>query len=397
VTTPALDPARFEALDADRWARVLGHVRAVLSGLPTDELGVEGARLAAMPTSRLSGGRGMRSLCDWLAASPVALARLAQRLETAGEESLLEDLRVEESGADAVGAHGTADAHGPADARRAPPPADSSARDRDRLRKTRQDRDAALRRAEGAEARAQRLAAQVETLEARIGVLEQALDDARTALEDADRERARAVERERRRQDARIVQLETQIVELRRVEDERRAAARRARDRERDATASPTPSPAPSTPPPSRVVPGRPTRLPDGMHPDTREAADLLLDRGRLVLVDGYNVTKQHRPAATLEEQRAWLVQLLATAVARRGIRPTVLFDGERAGGAPAARGVQVRFTDEGVTADDEIVLWVEATDEPVVVVTDDRELTERVRESAADVLATAPFVWAIR
>jgi predicted RNA-binding protein with PIN domain len=76
-----------------------------------------------------------------------------------------------------------------------------------------------------------------------------------------------------------------------------------------------------------------------------------------------------------------------------------VVFDGERAGGGrPLAgtREVEVRFTHAGITADDEVVLAVEATDEPVLVVTDDRELQLRVRASGADVVGTGPFLWAV-
>jgi hypothetical protein len=376
MTTAGVDPSRLASLDADSWAAVLTHVREVLAALPPDEIGDEGARLARQPVSRLSGGRGRRSLCAYLTASPQVMAAVVRSIEEAGADALLEPLRLDDPPVPAEDA-----AHD-----------DRAARDRERLRRAREERDEATRRADGAEARATRLAAEVAGLESRIAELESALDEARAALADTEHERARAVERERRRQDARIAELEERIRTLRRAEDERRATQRRVRERrEPSAPQPPRVAEAP------RILPGRPTRLPDGVHPRTREAADLLLGRDRLVLIDGYNLTKTHRPAATLEEQRTWLVQLIAPAVARRGIRPTVVFDGERAGNAPSPRGVGVRFTESGVTADDEIVLWVEATNEPVVVVTDDRELGDRVTASGADVLATGPFLWAIR
>jgi rRNA-processing protein FCF1 len=56
---------------------------------------------------------------------------------------------------------------------------------------------------------------------------------------------------------------------------------------------------------------------------------------------------------------------------------------------------VSVVFTPTGVTADDEIALAVQATDEPVVVVTDDRELRDRVRPHGADLLRVDPFLGA--
>jgi predicted RNA-binding protein with PIN domain len=79
-------------------------------------------------------------------------------------------------------------------------------------------------------------------------------------------------------------------------------------------------------------------------------------------------------------------------------VRPVVYFDGEEAGGGrprTGTREVEVRFTPAGITADDELVLAVEATDEPVLVVTDDRELRARLLASGADVIGTAPFLWA--
>ncbi|MCC5947677.1 MAG: NYN domain-containing protein [Nitriliruptoraceae bacterium] len=143
---------------------------------------------------------------------------------------------------------------------------------------------------------------------------------------------------------------------------------------------------------------GRPSRLPAEVVAGTTEAARLLLHRGRRVLVDGYNVTKQHQGSLTLEGQRAWLVRLLATLVARRGVAPTIVFDGQvSSGGRPpmGAREVAVVFTPAGITADDEIVLAVDATDEPIVVVSDDRELVARVRALGADVLDTRSFLGA--
>ncbi|MFP4312668.1 MAG: NYN domain-containing protein, partial [Nitriliruptoraceae bacterium] len=122
----------------------------------------------------------------------------------------------------------------------------------------------------------------------------------------------------------------------------------------------------------------------------------LLLGAGRLVLIDGYNVTRTHRDDLDLEGQRTWLVQRCVTAAASLRIRPVVVFDGQRAGTSrptAARQQVEVRFTPAGISADDELVLAVEATDEPVVVVTDDRQLRDRVRASGADVVGTLAFL----
>ena len=92
-------------------------------------------------------------------------------------------------------------------------------------------------------------------------------------------------------------------------------------------------------------------------------------------------------------------MQLLATAALQRRVRPVAVFDGERASvarPAVAGREVEVRFTPAGITADDELVLAAEATDEPILVVTDDRELQGRVRASGVDIAGTREFLEAL-
>ena len=59
---------------------------------------------------------------------------------------------------------------------------------------------------------------------------------------------------------------------------------------------------------------------------------------------------------------------------------------------------MRVHYTAEGLTADDEIVFAVAALerDVPVVVVTDDRGLRDRLRPYGVDLLATAVFHWVL-
>jgi hypothetical protein len=276
-------------------------------------------------------------------------------------------------------------------------------RARDRLREVRDERDAARRRAEGAEGRAAAAEAELAALRAEVASLEAARTRLLDDLAAAEADRRRAVEREARRQTAEVERLRAELAALRRAEEEqrlveqrrvearqqaRRQAVRAQSEARREAQAERG----------TKVRPGRPSVLPSGIAPDTTEAADALLHAGRLVLVDGYNLTLQHRSDLALEAQRTWLTQLLSNLAARRRVRPVVVFDGERAGGGrpwTGGREVEVRFTPSGITADDELVLAVEATDEPVVVVTDDRELRARLLASGADVIGTAPFLWA--
>jgi hypothetical protein len=397
VTTPTVGD--LASLPSDAWAALLPLARATLHDLDDPEVTPTVRRLRAAPTGRLAGGRPRRELCALLAGDATVWGRVVARVDDPdrlpaplpalfrGERSIV-----------------TPAVDRPVAV--APPTRDRDELDRlrARLRSAREERDRARRQADGAERRArsaeQGLAAaeqEARRLQARVAEVEE-----RLAARDA--AHAGELDRANRRQDGEVARLRATVAALRREAEERRqadarreaaekraeqaaaadAAARRARERGR----------------PTRLRPGRPSVLPEGVRQGTRDAADVLLHRGRRVLVDGYNLTLQHQGELELEQQRSWLVQLLAAAAARRGIQPTVVFDGERAGTSRSrtgARGVEVRFTAAGITADDELVLEVEATDDPVVVVTDDRELAARVAASGADVLGTAPFLWAAR
>lgn len=364
---------------ADTWAAVLVAVRTELGArtAPTDTE----QSVLERPTSRLVAGRGRQDVVDLLVADAVLAERVLGRLDPVQREPLTDP------------AGSPVPAPDP-DERRAAPQEAAVQRLRARVRRLREERDGWRRRAEGAQAH--------------VGQLERDLDAAQRQLTDrvadverlestvaaAEQDRARAVERERRRRDAEVVRLEAQLAEMRRAEEERRTAARRRAETARRATTRP--EPASESAPVGRLTPGRPTPLPRGVAPDTTEAARLLLGPGRLVLIDGYNVTRTHRDDLDLEGQRSWLVQRCVTAAAALRLRPIVVFDGQRAAATrptAARQQVEVRFTPEGITADDELVLAVEATDDPVVVVTDDRELRDRVRASGADLVGTAAFL----
>lgn len=372
---------RLSALPADAWAEVLRAARSALADLPDDPDEPRRARLRATPTGRLAGGKGRDRLLALLAEDGELWDAVAQALPS---ETLAALAAEPVAGAAAV--RGEDQAH--EELRR------RAQRDRQRLRVAREERDAALRRADGAERRAERLEHELAGARDRVAELEATLQAVRAELEAQAQERDRAVARERRRQQSERAELAEELRGLRRRDQQHRDAART-----RAATPAPTQRPMPEQAPPgpTRLRPGRPSQLPEGAVRGTREAVELLLHRGRRVVVDGYNVTRQHRGELGLEQQRRWLVGALGNLAARRGIVPLVLFDGESAGGhrgGGGARQVQVRFTAAGITADDEIVLEVESTDEPITVVTDDRELIERVRASGVDVIATHELLW---
>ncbi len=381
---PRLDAARLEALDADEWAWFLPLVRGVL-GEYRDELDTDDAALVDLPAGRLAGGRPRRRVAKLVTREPRILAALAAAVADAPDAP-----------ATIAALLSTPELPGADDEETDQDPTPTFP-DRDRMRRLRDQLEVARRQAQGAQARAdafeRRLVGVTEDLErARVRLAEVLAE-----LDEAGRERDRAVERERRRREQEIARLRTEVRRLRQSAAEARRAVKPSRE------ARPTPPTAVRDVDREefgRVTPGRPTVLPDGVQPLSREAAELLMNRGRLVVVDGYNVTLQHQASLPLEQQRRWLIGLAASAARRFGARPLIVFDGEVAGPGDAAafrQGVRVRFTESGFTADDDIVLEVEATDEPVVVVTDDAELGRRVRAADGDVLATGPFVWATR
>ena len=401
---PGVAPPRAEDLARiapDPWAWLIPHLRSALRAVDEEQLPAA-ERLRATPAVRLAGGRVRAEVEELLSRGGPLWAELHRRL--AAVEDAPDELAWLLEG-------------------RAPGPveqvvvAEPDARDREREERLRgraqrlkQERDDARRQLDGADARARQAAEERDELQRELERLTRQVDELGERLEAADAEREQAVERERRRGAAELEQLRGELADLRRAEQERQAAERRraATSTERGAggavgaPAGSQPTSRPRGGAAGRTRPGRPTELPAGVRPDTREAVEALLAEGRRVLVDGYNLTLTQRPDLPLDQQRAWLVQALATQVARRGIRPTVVFDSDVAGPggrSEKGRGVIVRYTAEGTTADDELVFAVAALEEhePVLVVTDDRELRDRLRPYGVDVVSTASFSWVLR
>ncbi|GAA5034579.1 NYN domain-containing protein [Actinopolymorpha pittospori] len=107
------------------------------------------------------------------------------------------------------------------------------------------------------------------------------------------------------------------------------------------------------------------------------------------LVVDGYNVTKTAWPVLPLETQRTRLVTMLGGLAARTGAEITCVFDGAKLPAPPpvsAPRGVRVRFSPAGVSADDVIrqLVAAEPVGRPVVVVSSDREIADGIRRSGA-------------
>jgi predicted RNA-binding protein with PIN domain len=145
----------------------------------------------------------------------------------------------------------------------------------------------------------------------------------------------------------------------------------------------------------------RPAATPGGRALDPADPAllDHLLALPRVhLLVDGYNVTKLEWGGLSLEEQRARLLRQLAPLAARRGAETTVVFDGADLRHRPPVsppRGLRVRFSPAGVTADDVLRDLVRAEPEgrTVVVVSSDQEVARHATRAGARAIPSVALV----
>jgi hypothetical protein len=359
------------ALDARSWAQLLRSLRSI-DDAPVSILG-----LLERPTSELSSGPARRALCTAIAQAGPVLTLLA------------------DDAALPAAVHAALDV--PSSEERMPVPSVAPASpvepaENDRARTLRRSLDDERRRREGAEARAQVAQARAEaaveeiaTLRAEVEALTAALEEARSAVE-------QAAARAERRAGARLTTVEQELasersaIEVLRREHDRcrselevaRAELADLREREADRPASSDAS----------AGAGRPIVLPPDVDDETTEAARWLAARASLVIVDGYNAALLLRPGLMLEEQRRWLIDRVRPLAVRGPARPVIIFDGAGTSGTLRdTGGVEVRFTADGTIADDEIVFAVAATDEPVLVVTDDAELRARVQAEGGNTI----------
>lgn len=370
--------AALEGLDARSWAPLLRALRRI------DASSEPLASALLAPTSALAAGPERRALCVALAADVAAIARLRAdaSLPSAVHAALGASAPEQDAGPEKDQASSDADGD-----------AVTSSRAAERARSLRRELDEERRRREGAEARADAAEARAA---AAAGEASEAAERMRTleaALADAEESVRQAVARAERRAEGRIAALASELAaarseaEAQRIDHERTRAELAALRAElaglRERVVHPSRERA-------GAVGGRPLALPAGLEPDTTEAARWLAEQAALLLLDGYNIVLTLLPGRPLEEQRRWLVDRVRPLVVRDGARPVVVFDGAGVSGRMRdTGGVEVRFTAGGASADDEIVFMVAATDEPVLVMTDDAELRARVRAEGGDVVGT--------
>lgn len=137
------------------------------------------------------------------------------------------------------------------------------------------------------------------------------------------------------------------------------------------------------------IEPGHgPLRLPKGLRPDRHEAIDWLAERSAptTLVVDGYNagfhLTGGREPAAA--RRRLGLAIDRLSRIASGPLRMVIVYDSsvETAPPMPGAAGPEVRFTEPGTPADEEIARLAAALPGAVVVVSSDRWVRE-VAETA--------------
>jgi predicted RNA-binding protein with PIN domain len=246
----------------------------------------------------------------------------------------------------------------------------------------------------------------------------QRADEAQAVMDERSREAAvatRALEADARRLRARITELETQHTSARRaVRDDRDAEVMRLRlllDTMVDAVGGLRRELAL---PPSDLLPADTvSAVEPGAESLVSAVGRALLDddpsllRRLLALpqvhliVDGYNVSKTAWPTAPLEQQRDRLAAGVGALIAGKRVEATIVFDGAELAHPPpmvSRRIVRVRFSPQGVIADDIIRELVEAepTGRPVVVVTTDRELATSVTKKGARAVASMALIHAM-
>jgi len=384
-------------LGADAWASVLPVARRVLRNLDATSTDEQVRRLLAVPAGRLVSGPQREALVQLLRRVDVW-----RSLQAAWPQ---DEPRPWQQAAPVPAPQVAPEEHARV-AQRAEDLAERLARVDERLRAVRHERDRAVQDAERAARDGDAAEQLADESERRATEAEHAVARLEERIARSDRDRDAAVERARRRDDAQQRSRDRELTDARRDLEQARAEVERLRtevDRLRDELATRS-VPAAG----QRSVDGRDERRSDGRHgrpsvlpagttAGTRAASAWLLAPGRRVLVDGYNVTRTHRADLDLEGQRRWLVDGVAALAARTGIEVLVVFDASH--GAPsrsrARPGVGVRFTEHGLSADDELVFEVAALpdDEPVVVVTDDRGLRDRLAAHRPDLLRTHELV----
>lgn len=288
--------------------------------------------------------------------------------------------------------------------------ADRLEREREKTRKARDD----LQRVKGdAEAAQKELEARLTERERAVTDLQRRLKDAESAAASAARnlERAeRAAERDRRKHERDLEKLRAEKDKLR---DETRIAKREARDLlasvrrlEREVAAAKTSRSAAKRSAPRAPARRVPLAVPKGRFADAEETLEEWLGTPRVhLLVDGYNVTKAKGGFGDLrlESQRERLIDEVGRLARKKAIPATIVFDGAELPAGSVRRSskrsaVAIEYSRPPEVGDDHLVAKLASLPgDPVVVVTNDRELQGRVRALGATIATSDQLLRLIR
>jgi predicted RNA-binding protein with PIN domain len=144
--------------------------------------------------------------------------------------------------------------------------------------------------------------------------------------------------------------------------------------------------------------------VPKGRLEDAKETLSEWLSAPRVhVLIDGYNVAKAEGGfgSLSLEEQRDQLVKAAGKLAHRVAGRTIVVFDGSKVAAGLARRSrsrVEVEYSRPDEIADDHIVALLEKLPrDPVIMVTNDKELQRRARRLGATIATSKQLLALIR
>jgi predicted RNA-binding protein with PIN domain len=148
----------------------------------------------------------------------------------------------------------------------------------------------------------------------------------------------------------------------------------------------------------------RPLKAPPGLFEEAAESLVKWLETpGVRVLIDGYNVTKAEEGFGDLHlpAQRNRLVQEVTRLARKYDVAPIIVFDGSDV--PPGTRRrvrppVEVEYSSADEIADDHLVARLDdLPPDPVIVVTNDRELQDRARAKGATIARSDQLLALVR
>jgi predicted RNA-binding protein with PIN domain len=263
------------------------------------------------------------------------------------------------------------------------------------------EKEAARKAKEEARSAREEKAEAVEAEAAKTRALRSELDEARTRIAELDRElraaraEADAATKEAERQRRNVKKAEERAeAERDRLKARVRAAEEAVRELKAQASKGREKTAAAPKPKAPRRGPRQVLRAPKGRLEDDPKTLDAWLGRDDVhLVVDGYNVTHHEHGFAhlDLEKQRDRLVEMVKVLATKKKVEATIVFDGSEVPPGTRRRrhgSVTVEYSkpdrsgkgEDRNRADDHIVELVEKLPSgPVVVVTNDRELKDRV------------------